>query len=330
MKNLLVLLFLAIFLFLPSDTYACACCVDSGYYDLTKVALNQTIIDEIDNLELHSTRIYANAGYPDNIEGINPVDLEYQVNPLFYRDFWNFGFTDSNGNNGIIELDLPKEFEVFGVDLRDSENDEQIEIYKEWRFKGKLRNVEGIFEDSSKKSDYFLVFQGRGNACTSAKDFKSWRLEIDGKDTKFAFYGDLSTKNETPKPSNSEGLIVGELTNEILDQGCKSFYLDSDNIKHFVSWASKEDAPFGESLIVNINKKDTKFDLVNRASRPIVAELGEKYTDEYQADGTRVIVEYKVTKLPTEIDLLTEFDVTLTVVGTFAARVLELKASCDN
>jgi len=37
-----------------------------------------------------------------------------------------------------------------------------------------------------------LIFQGRGNRCDNAEDFTHWRLEISGKKTSYAFFGELA------------------------------------------------------------------------------------------------------------------------------------------
>jgi hypothetical protein len=65
-------------------------------------------------------------------------------------------------------------------------------LYKEWRFEGRV-NGSGIFRSETVVPiRYYLVFQGRGNACDNAKDFANWRLEVSGKKAGYAFYGNLA------------------------------------------------------------------------------------------------------------------------------------------
>jgi hypothetical protein len=64
-------------------------------------------------------------------------------------------------------------------------------LYKEWRFEGEV-NGTGLFKAGIvARTKYFLVFQGRGNSCDAAEDFKHWQLKITGKKADYSFYGEL-------------------------------------------------------------------------------------------------------------------------------------------
>lgn len=69
-------------------------------------------------------------------------------------------------------------------------------LYKEWRFKYNVGSGNGIFQSGiAPKTEYFLVLQGKGNVCTSAEQFESWRLEVTGAKTRYAFFGKVSAGN---------------------------------------------------------------------------------------------------------------------------------------
>ncbi|HSK73862.1 MAG TPA: hypothetical protein VK892_19345, partial [Pyrinomonadaceae bacterium] len=63
----------------------------------------------------------------------------------------------------------------------------------------------GIFKSSIiKPTTYFLVFQGRGNNCDDVLDFTHWRLEINGRNADYAFFGKLSSGNVKESEDKNE------------------------------------------------------------------------------------------------------------------------------
>jgi hypothetical protein len=81
------------------------------------------------------------------------------------------------------------------VDFRvDTYNEGEPVLYKELRFKSKVRNGTGFFSKGiALATEYFLVLQGKGNHCMAAEQFTHWRLEISGKKADYAFFGKLKT-----------------------------------------------------------------------------------------------------------------------------------------
>ncbi|MCB1023903.1 MAG: hypothetical protein KDB79_05925 [Acidobacteria bacterium] len=195
--------FLSLFLFLfslilltPLDSFACACCADPGFYKIAVKSPGSYEMDELKRLKFRDASVYADAGFPDTVKGIDPLEENYKVTATLNSDEWNFSFKDKNGKEGTLKLKMPKTFVDFAVDTRSGEKGGagSVVLYKEWRFKYKVGEGTGIFQKGTKgKPEYFLVLQGKGNVCNSAEDYTHWRLEVTGKNAAFAFFGDLDT-----------------------------------------------------------------------------------------------------------------------------------------
>ncbi|NOT48525.1 MAG: hypothetical protein HOP17_12340 [Acidobacteria bacterium] len=83
----------------------------------------------------------------------------------------------------------------YKVDIHDEEDRPNgPNLYKEFRFKGTISSATGFARSGARGTNYFLVFQGRGNGCDNASDFTHWRLEIDGPKADYAFFGKLDTE----------------------------------------------------------------------------------------------------------------------------------------
>ena len=194
-----------IILIVPGEVFACACCAETGYYKIGVSKPMDFQLSELKKLNFADSNIYSDAGFPENIRGIEPVAEQYSVNAKIADD-WMFTFTDNNGRTGTLNLKNPKEIVTFAVDTRQREpkkNTGDVTLYKEWRFKYKIDEATGIFEKGAKKAEYFLVLQGTGNVCTTAEDFTAWRLEVTGKDADFAFFGTLNNKEQTAAVSGN-------------------------------------------------------------------------------------------------------------------------------
>jgi len=95
----------------------------------------------------------------------------------------------------------PLSMVAFAADIHDKNSDaDNPSLYKEWRFKYRVQSANGVFQKGfAPATQYFLVLQGRGNACTQAADFTDWRLEITGRQASYAFYGKLNSGKNAPR-----------------------------------------------------------------------------------------------------------------------------------
>lgn len=190
-------LFLITWVF-PSSAFACACCAEPGHYSLRTAKPTAYELEELGKLKFQTAELYTDAGYPDTIKGIKPLGDEFSVETILNGKVWSFNFKDNENKTGKLDLTKPLSMVEYMVDLPslNDANQTMITLYKEWRFKYRVQNANGIFKSGfAPANEYFLVLQGYGNACTSAEDFKQWRLEISGKRADFAFYGDFAAKN---------------------------------------------------------------------------------------------------------------------------------------
>ncbi len=177
----------------PSDALACACCADAGTYSIRVKNPDKYEFDELKKIKYTKAKLFTTVGYPDDIKGISPLGENYSLNESLQNNLWKLSLTDDKDNSGTLNLSKPSSMVVFMADLHDSKDTgTDIKLYKEWRFKYKVNSGTGIFQKGiAPKTEYVLVLQGRGNACTTAEDFTHWRLEIIGIKASYAFYGNL-------------------------------------------------------------------------------------------------------------------------------------------
>ncbi len=181
----------ALLLLSSSSAPACACCSDEGEYRLVTDAPSEYQLGQIQSLQFAATaqRFTTDADEPENI-GLAAVSNEYGLLVTVEPKRWRFTFRTEDGKTGVLTLPSPAKVTTLAADIHDGQKSGGGGplLYKEWRFEGRATG-EGIFQESS--VHYILIFQGRGNRCDNAEDFKHWRLELSGKKTACAFYGDL-------------------------------------------------------------------------------------------------------------------------------------------
>lgn len=190
-------LFLVMWLF-PSSVYACACCADRGDYSISTKKPSALELDELKRIQFGTINLYTTAAGEDDIRGIAPLGENYSISGLLQSDAWKFNVKDAAGKTGTLNLTRPVSMVAFMADIHDGDAAaSQAVLYKEWRFKYRVQSGTGIFKNGiAPATEYFLVLQGRGNRCTSAEDFKNWRLEITGKRASYAFFGDLNAPSQ--------------------------------------------------------------------------------------------------------------------------------------
>jgi hypothetical protein len=196
-QKILFLFFVLLIFSVPAKASFCACCAEEGEYS---ISVRKPLNDELEilkQIQFATANLYTNASYPENIRGISPLEDGYSVSGLWQSRSWKMNFKDNKGKTGILSLPMPATMVSFMVDTFDREPVQTgggPVLYKEWRFKYKVAQGTGIFQNGiAPATEYFLVLQGRGNNCANLSDFRTWRLEITGKKASYAFYGKLKT-----------------------------------------------------------------------------------------------------------------------------------------
>lgn len=196
MKICLLLLaaFAALTALFPSDALACACCAERGAYSISTRKPLKFELDELKKIRFGAANLYTTAAGEEVVKGIAPLGENFSLNGLLDGGAWKFDIADGAGKSGTLNLTRPVSMVAFMADIHDGDGAGEVSLYKEWRFKYQVQSGTGIFKNGiAPATEYFLVLQGRGNVCTSAADFKNWRLEITGKRADYAFFGDLKS-----------------------------------------------------------------------------------------------------------------------------------------
>ena len=128
-------------------------------------------------------------------EGLaHPVDT-YSLSGSLVGKVWKLTFRNGD-ESGTLNLPFPAKMLRFAADIHgELAKPGYLEplLYKEWRFEGEV-NGTGFFKAGiSAGTKYVLVFQGRGNSCDVAENFRHWQLKITGKNADYSFYGELGT-----------------------------------------------------------------------------------------------------------------------------------------
>lgn len=189
---LLIAFALSVSLF-PSAALACACCAETGAYSITTKKPTALELDELKRINFGAANLYSTPAYPDDVKGIARLGENFALDGLLETSVWKFDFKDAAGKLGTLSLTKPLSMVAFMADIYDTPaGGNEPNLYKEWRFKSRVQSGTGIFQTGiAPATEYFLVLQGRGNACTQAEDFTHWRLEITGKRASYAFFGAL-------------------------------------------------------------------------------------------------------------------------------------------
>ena len=202
-KNKLVaLLSLLSLLVLSSAAFACACCVDPGYYEIATTKPDAYILGELANIKFGTAaNIYMSEAGFDGTRGLDDLakdeaagkSIDMNIVESFLSKTWRLNIKTATGRMATLVLPMPLSMVKFKVDIHDNEPGTETGLYKEIRFKGTVGSGTGFLKRGIvKPTSYFLVFQGRGNGCDSSADFTHWRLELDGPKAEYAFYGKLN------------------------------------------------------------------------------------------------------------------------------------------
>lgn len=194
-RNVLFIALAIVFLTFPLETLAnyCACCAERGEYSIRVRKPDDYEISELKRLQINEATLYTDVSFPEHVKGISPLLETFNYSGAFswQKSGWKFDFKNDQNATGILNLTKPTTM----VDFRtDTYNEGEPILYKELRFKYKVLSGTGIFKKGiAPATEYFLVFQGKGNHCISAEQFTHWRLEVTGKKASYAFFGTLKT-----------------------------------------------------------------------------------------------------------------------------------------
>ncbi len=192
-------LLLAILLATPASALSCACCAEPGTWfqivgraDPEVLALTGELGDKLGPTAL----LQLGAADLEEVKGISSASERYVLQRLGRGRQWKLRFTAQDGKDGTLNFTIPDAVVDYGVDLR--ENHQMgaggPQLYKEWRFEGPVTGT-GIFESGSSLGARFrLIFQGRGNMCRNAGDFKHWILQIKGPGADYTLYGSIGPR----------------------------------------------------------------------------------------------------------------------------------------
>jgi hypothetical protein len=200
-RALLFFIFAVVILFSPPNALACACCADAGTYVISTKKPTNFEFGELAKIKFATANLFTTPAYPEDLKGINSEGENFSLGGSLQGNLWKLNFKEEQNKSGTLNLTKPISMVAFMADLHDSkDNGLTINLYKEWRFKYRVQSGTGIFQTGiAPATEYFLVLQGRGNACTQAEDFTHWRLEITGKRASYAFFGTLSTGKTASK-----------------------------------------------------------------------------------------------------------------------------------
>jgi hypothetical protein len=184
----------------PAKASACACCAEPGVWYERTAPIDSYELSEINRLKFDAlATTYMDAGGEDSIEGVSNVADAYTLSLSKGRGRWLLNFKDKAGRTGTLALTVPNALTNFGADIHDSPEGGETMLYKEWRLTGAVTGT-GVFKKgSTPRTRYRLVFQGRGNNCTSAETFSNWTLQVFGPGASYSFYG----KFKDPAPAKS-------------------------------------------------------------------------------------------------------------------------------
>jgi len=182
-------------LLLPSRVWACACCAHPGEYQIEFVKPDEVKLSVIKRIRFGTkAELWTGEADPEvAAEGLaHPAD-SYSLTGSLVGNVWKLTFRNGD-ESGTLDLPLPAKMLRFAADIHDGQTKPgypEPVLYKEWRFEGEAKGT-GVFKDGiTAQTKYVLVFQGRGNSCDGAEDFKHWRLKITGKNADYSFYGEL-------------------------------------------------------------------------------------------------------------------------------------------
>src|SRR4051794_26420559 len=184
---------------MTTEAFACACCIDPGYYEISTLRPKDYDIATFEQLKFDTAaELYESEAGFDGIRGLDDLrkleaagqQFDLSAVETFAGKTWQLTIKSSTGSEGTLVLPMPRSMVKFKVDLHDNEPGTEPGLYKEFRLKGVVSSGTGMFKkDIVRPTSYFLIFQGRGNGCDSSSDFTHWHLELNGTKADYSFFG---------------------------------------------------------------------------------------------------------------------------------------------
>lgn len=182
MKTVALAAVLSMSALLISEAAACACCTDAGDRFEGSEALSDDTRGELRAIRLAPTaQLYSDAGFPDSVKGLkNPQNGDYRIAWTAAKDRLLLTAIDPSNAFGTIAMLLPRSLHNLAFD---PEKGPKLTsgplLHREWRLDGDA-TLTGIFAAESTRAKVQVIFQGEGNRCVNASDFKSWSLSLSG------------------------------------------------------------------------------------------------------------------------------------------------------
>jgi hypothetical protein len=174
---------------LPTVSYACACCSQTGEWSQISQPLSGYSREVLSSLRFATTAdLYQS---PAGTGAVASESASYQLGVGKTPRKWQLTFTDAQGKTGVLSIALPKKATFFSADIHDGAAGAAGGplLYKEIRLEGKVTGT-GIFAKGLKPSSkYRLIIQGRGNGCQIAENYRNWNLQISSGTEFYAFQG---------------------------------------------------------------------------------------------------------------------------------------------
>jgi hypothetical protein len=201
MKKLTLLAAFFVLLFALSNPAAtCACCAERGTYQVWTTSVDSFYDDMLGEMNFGSSpELYMTEAGFESIRGLGALAKEFETSQFenvdlvdaYTKRTWSLAFKTPAGNRGTLILPRPSRMTIRRIYIPDNESTSpNVWLYKELEFKGQVRGGTGFFRTGvSRPAAYTLIFQGQGNNCDSADQFKNWRLAVKGTRADFAFFG---------------------------------------------------------------------------------------------------------------------------------------------
>lgn len=177
---------------------ACACCTNPGQRYVEVEALDSGRREQIESVRFaNAAMLFVGEADPQSIEGIETPVERYDLTISWDKSRVGkprviFALGNREGRSGTLSLALPQKISIFEVDPRDSENEGMgPTLYKEWKLTGEVTATGAFAGSNGPRQRLTLILQGRGNACSSAEDFASWTLVMQGPGGNYSLFGDL-------------------------------------------------------------------------------------------------------------------------------------------
>ncbi len=187
---------------MSSSALACACCAEPGTYRVSTGKLAKYELELLNEMKFGpAAELFLTAASYDDIKGLRDVIKEFEATSssefalvdAFTGSTWTLQFMTGGERKGSLVLPGPNQMTSRKIHIPDNTSTgHTVTLYKEWIFNGTVRSGSGFFRpDVAKPTKYTLIFQGHGNNCDNADDFKNWRLEVTGTRAAYAFFGKM-------------------------------------------------------------------------------------------------------------------------------------------